>query len=82
MGVNAQFICDEELDALFQLQATQVDTDERIATFHQISKILYDQVYWLSIWKDPDIWAVGARLMNVKLSGATPFYNVSEWDSK
>jgi len=82
VGVNAQFICDEELDALFQLQATQVDMDERIATFQKISKMMYDQVYWLSIWKDPDIWAVGARLMNVKLSGATPFYNVSEWDSK
>jgi hypothetical protein len=43
---------------------------------------MYDQVYWLSIWLDPDIWAVGKRLDSVKLSGSTPFYNVAEWDLK
>jgi peptide/nickel transport system substrate-binding protein len=81
-GVNAQFICDEELDALFALNITQVDTEARIETFHQIGKLMYEQVYWLSIWKDPDIWAVSSRLVNVKLSGATPFSNVAEWDVK
>lgn len=81
-GLNAQYICDEELDGLFQLQTTQVDMNARIATFHQISKIMYDKVYWLSLWLDPDIWAVSSRLVNVKLSGSTPFYNVTEWDLK
>jgi peptide/nickel transport system substrate-binding protein len=81
-GVNAQYICDEKLDALFQKQATQVDINERIATFHEISKIVYDQVYWSSMWLDPDIWAVGKRLDNVVLSGITPFYNVAEWTLK
>jgi peptide/nickel transport system substrate-binding protein len=81
-GLNAQFICDEELDGLFQLQTTQVDFNARVETFHKITKIMYDKVYWLSIWQDPDIWAVGSRLANVKLSGSTPFYNVAEWDLK
>jgi peptide/nickel transport system substrate-binding protein len=81
-GLNSQFLCDPELDALFQLQSTQVDFNARVATFHQITKIMYDKVYWLSIWLDPDIWAVGSRLTNVKLSGATPFYNVAEWGLK
>lgn len=81
-GVNAQFLCDDELDALFQQQATQVDFNARVETFHKITKLMYDQVYWLSIWLDPDIWAVGGRLANVKLSGATPFYNIGEWDLK
>ena len=81
-GLNAQFICDEELDGLFQLQSTQVDFNARVETFHKITKIMFDKVYWLSIWLDPDIWAVGARLNNVKLSGATPFYNVEEWTLK
>jgi peptide/nickel transport system substrate-binding protein len=79
-GINAQFICDEELDALFQQQASQVNTDDRIATFQKISKLMYDQVYWASIWQDPDIWAVGKRLVDVKLSGSTPFYNIETWD--
>ena len=29
---------------------------------------------------DPDLWGISSRLQNVKLSGATPFYNVMEWD--
>ena len=78
-GANAQRICDEELDALFQLQATQTNTDERIATFHQISKLMHDKVYWLGLWDDPDVWALSGRLGNVKMSGPTAFYNIHEW---
>jgi peptide/nickel transport system substrate-binding protein len=81
-GTNAEFLCDKTLDGLFQLQETQVDLNQRIDTFHKISKLMYDQVYWLSIWQDPDIWAVGKRMDNVKLSGITPFYNVGEWTLK
>ncbi|MCS7178605.1 MAG: peptide ABC transporter substrate-binding protein [Anaerolineae bacterium] len=79
-GVNWQSVCDEELDALFQLQATQVDFAERQKTFHKISRIVFERVYWLGIWEDPDIWAVGPRLKNVRLSGATPFFNIVEWE--
>ena len=81
-GTNAEFLCDKALDALFQLQETQVDLNQRIDTFHKISKLMYDNVYWLSIWQDPDIWAIGKRLDNVKLSGISPFYNVAEWTLK
>ncbi len=79
-GVNWQAVCDEELDGLFQLQATQVDPEERMQTFHKISRLIYEKVYWLGVWEDPDIWAVGPRLKNVRLSGATPFFNIVEWD--
>ncbi|MBN1139897.1 MAG: peptide ABC transporter substrate-binding protein [Anaerolineae bacterium] len=79
-GTNWMATCDEELDAMFKLQATQVDFGERQQTFFKITKLIYDKVYWLGYWWDPDIWAVGPRLQNVKLSGATPFYNIIEWD--
>jgi ABC-type transport system substrate-binding protein len=59
-----------------------VDLNQRIDTFHKISKLMYDKMYWLSIWQDPDIWAVGSRLDNVKLSGISPFYNIAEWTLK
>jgi peptide/nickel transport system substrate-binding protein len=81
-GTNAEFLCDQELDGLFQQQATQVDLNQRVDTFQKISKLMFDQVYWLSIWQDPDIWAVGKRLVNVKISGITPLYNISQWDLK
>jgi peptide/nickel transport system substrate-binding protein len=79
-GTNWQRICDPELDDLFKLQATQVDFKERQATFQKISKLMYDQVYWLGVWQDPDQWALGSRLQDVKISGATPFYDIEQWD--
>jgi peptide/nickel transport system substrate-binding protein len=79
-GTNSQHLCDPELDSLFKLQATQVDFKERQATFQKISKLMYDQVYWLGVWQDPDQWALGSRLQNVKISGATPFYDILNWD--
>jgi peptide/nickel transport system substrate-binding protein len=78
-GGNFQRICDEELDRLFQLQATQTNVEERIATFHQISKLMHDNVYWFGIWDDPDVWAISSRLGDVKLSGPTPFYDIANW---
>ena len=79
-GGNAQRICNEELDALFQLQLTQTDPAERKQTFHQITKIMHDEVYWLGLWQDPDVWAVGPRLQNVRFAGPTPLFSITEWD--
>jgi peptide/nickel transport system substrate-binding protein len=78
-GINS-CVCDEELDSLFQLQKTQVDVAERQETFYKITKHIYENVYWLGLWEDPDTWAIGPRLQNVKVSGATPLYNIMEWD--
>jgi len=78
-GLNWQALCDEELDALFRLQATQADFAERQQTFFQIGQIMHDRVYWLGLWYDPDIWAVGPRLENVLIGGVTPFFNIREW---
>ncbi len=79
-GNNDQGLCDPELDALFELQATQIDFAERQATFHEIGQLMFDEVYWLGVWRDPDLWALSDNLQNVKLSGATPFFNIAEWD--
>ena len=81
-GGNWFFMCDEELDALIQLQSTQVDAAERQKTISQINQIFFDKVYWLGLWQDPDVWAVGARLTGVKFSGVTPLFNITEWDLK
>lgn len=81
-GNNDQQLCDETLDELFRLQATQVDLNERIETFHEISRYMYENVIWLGVWQDPDVWAISGRLTNVNISGATPFYSIAEWDFK
>lgn len=79
-GINDQKICDEELDALFRLQSTQIDFEERQQTLWQIGEIMYENVYWLGVWQDLDTWAVSSRLSNVNISGASPFYSIAEWD--
>ena len=79
-GTNDQKLCDEDLEALFALQETQVDTAERQETYHEISRYMTENVYWLGLWYDPDIWAVSGSLSNVRISGANPFFNINEWD--
>jgi peptide/nickel transport system substrate-binding protein len=79
-GNNWEGYCDPKLDDLFNTQISQVDFKERQQTFFEISKLIYDQVYWLGLWQDPDWYAISGRLLNVKFSGATPFFNIMEWD--
>lgn len=79
-GVNNEFICDKDLDALFQQQATTVDVAKRQEILKQIEKIIADKVYWVSIWDDPDLWTVSKKLQNIKISGVSPFSNSYEWD--
>lgn len=79
-GTNWEGLCDKDLDQLFKEQATQVDFTQRQQTFYKITSLIFNKVYWLGLWQDPDQWAVKADLKNVKLSGATPFFNIMEWD--
>ena len=79
-GENWFYICDEELDELIKLQSTQVDAVERQKTISQINQLFYDKVYIVGLWQDPDVYAVGPRLKNVKFSGVTMFFNIAEWD--
>jgi len=81
-GTNWMRNCDKDLDALFQQETTQVDFKTRQETFYKITKMIFDKVYFLGLWQDPDTWAVSSRLQNVKLSGITPFFNIMEWDLK
>jgi peptide/nickel transport system substrate-binding protein len=81
-GTNSQFLCDKDLDALFVKQSKTVDAAARVKLFHDIGKMLNDKVYWVSLWNDPDWYATSKKLVNLKLSGGTPFWNAVEWDLK
>lgn len=78
-GANWQGYCNEELDALLKAQAVTLDTQDRIDLYHQIGQLMLDDVIYVGIWKDPDLWSVNVRLQNVILSGGTPFWNCEEW---
>ncbi len=79
-GQNWQAICDEQLDAWFQQQLAEADPEKRMQIFYQISRYIFEQVYWLGLWQDPDLWGISGRLTNVRLSGVTPFFSIAEWD--
>ena len=80
-GANWQGVCNEELEALLKQQASTLDTQARIDLYHQISQLMYDEVLYIGIWKDPDLWSINSRLQNAKLSGAAPFWNAHEWEA-
>jgi len=79
-GLNWYGICDPELDALLQKQAVTVDLEERIEMYHEIERIMHDQVLWVGIRTDPDLWAVNTNLQNLQFSGVDCFWNAYEWD--
>jgi peptide/nickel transport system substrate-binding protein len=79
-GRNWAALCDPTLDALLKAQSSQMDPVKRQSTFQEITRYIYEHVYWLGLWQDPDLWAVGPRLQNVHISAATPFFNAREWE--
>ncbi len=78
-GSNWQYYCNEEVDRLFDEQASAIDSQIRMRVYHEIGQIMYDDVVWIGLWMDPDIWSVNDRVSGVKFSGAIPFWNVTDW---
>ena len=74
------FICDEYLDELFQEQVVTTDPAARAEIFHDITKYMHENVYFINIWDDPDVWIVNPAFSGYKFSGVTPFFNIAEWD--
>jgi ABC-type transport system substrate-binding protein len=79
-GANDSGICMPELDDLFTQQAQTVDTEARIAIFHQIDQILHDQAVWNGIWTDPDVWVYNNRVTGLQLNGPNPLFGAEKWD--
>lgn len=79
-GVNDQGLCDPELDRLFNEQARTVDFEARRELYYQIQQIIHDNVYWLPMWHDPDLYALSPRFKNARIAGQTQFWNAANWD--
>ena len=64
-GANTQGYCNPALDELFNKQAVTVDPVARKELFTQIQQIMYDDVVYIGMWQDPDLWSLSNRLQNV-----------------
>lgn len=65
---------------MFKQEVVTVDPAARMEIFHQITRYMHDNVYYLGIWEDGDVWIVNPRITGAKFSGVTPFFNITEWD--
>lgn len=81
-GTSPSGLCDEKLDGLFRKQETEVDFAARQQTFYEITKYIYENAFWIGLWQDPDLFGFSDRMTGIKMSGATPFFNIAEWDIK
>jgi peptide/nickel transport system substrate-binding protein len=79
-GANWQGYCNPDLDKLMAEQATTLDPAKRKELYNQIQQVIYDDYVYIGMWKDPDLWSINSRVLNVKLSGVFPFWNVEEWE--
>ncbi|MHA1944254.1 MAG: ABC transporter substrate-binding protein, partial [Candidatus Thorarchaeota archaeon] len=80
-GGNWQGVCIEELNDLLLEQAVTSDTETRIAMFHRIVEIMHDEMFYMGVRNDPDMWALNDRVKNVRFAvGDFPFWNSYEWD--
>jgi len=78
-GANWQGYCNPDLDNLLNQQATTINPETRTQLYYQIEQIMHDDVVWIGLWKDPDLWSISNRIQGVRLSGAAPFWNAQEW---
>jgi len=79
-GGNWQGVCIEELGELFAKQAVTADLAARQQMYSEIERIMHDEMFWMGVRTDPELWAVNNRLQNVRLSGVDAFWNSWEWD--
>jgi len=79
-GVNNQYLCDKQLDALFSDESHSADPDVRKQDFFKIQQLIADNLYWMPLWHDPDLWALNAKLQNINLAPTTQFWNSANWD--
>lgn len=78
-GSNDQGYCNPQLDELLTEQARTVDFERRVELFHQIDQIITDDVVWVGVWYDPDLWAISDKYDNTRVSGADPLWNIANW---
>jgi ABC-type transport system substrate-binding protein len=79
-GLNDQGYCNEQVDELFAAQLRALDPVERAEIFHQIDQLITDDVVWVGIWFDADLWTINERVLNTEISGGDPWWNAVNWD--
>jgi len=68
-----------DVDQLWEESVVAVDFDEREAIVHDLMEILAEEVPWIPLYSEQDLWANNNRLKDFKPNALSLTYNVREW---
>jgi len=79
-GGNTTHYCNEELDELFAQGRATSDIDERREIYHQVAKILNEDVPTIFWWSENMIWGISKQVQGVVPGPNTDIHwNIHEW---
>lgn len=79
-GGNTTHYCNTELDALFQRGRSTSDVDERQEIYHDVARILNEDVPTIFWWSENMIWGINTNVEGVKPGPNTDIHwNIHEW---
>ncbi|MBZ0276290.1 MAG: peptide ABC transporter substrate-binding protein [Anaerolineae bacterium] len=79
-GINDNHYCNPALDELFAAEGRETDFNARVAIFQQIDQMFADELFWIPVWYDPDLWAINGNVTGALVSGADPLWNAVSWE--
>lgn len=79
-GGNTTHYCNEELDELFIAGRGTPDIEERAEIYHEVARILNEDVPTVFLWSNNLIWGMSANLEGVR-PGPNQYiwWNIQEW---
>jgi peptide/nickel transport system substrate-binding protein len=79
-GANTTHYCNKDLDKLFVEGRSTADLNKRKEIYHQVAKILNEDVPTLFWWSENIIWGISKRVQGVKPgANAQIIWNIHEW---
>jgi peptide/nickel transport system substrate-binding protein len=79
-GMNFVNYSNPQVDALFAESITKTSQTERMEVFHQIGKLLSDDIPWIPLYCNVGIVGVSNRVKNYKVDYRGITYQIAEWD--
>ncbi|THF84558.1 peptide-binding protein [Cohnella fermenti] len=78
-GYNFVSYSNPAIDELFDKELTQTDQTERTATFHEIGKVLSDDVPWIPIYGQKTVFAANKKIANFNPDFRGVSFNAKDW---
>ncbi|WP_058300721.1 peptide-binding protein [Gorillibacterium timonense] len=78
-GYNFVSYSNPKMDELFEKELSQTNQDERTATFHEIGKILSDDIPWIPIYGQKTVFTANKRVQNFNPDFRGVSFDAKDW---